>query len=173
MICGAYGRGNAGDDAILEAILQEMRSIDPDMPITGPHARTPGAPGSPTGCGAVAPFQLPGLAPRPCGKQPPVHQRRRQPDPGRDLPPLPVVLSRQYPAAKRCGNKVQMYGCGIGPVTRESHRTSGRAESSTAMWMSSPSGSRTLWRSCGPWVSTEPEILLTADPALTLQQGPG
>ena len=29
-ICGAYGRGNAGDDAILEAILQEMRSIDPD-----------------------------------------------------------------------------------------------------------------------------------------------
>ena len=34
VICGAYGRGNAGDDAILEAILQEMRSIDPDMPIT-------------------------------------------------------------------------------------------------------------------------------------------
>ncbi|WP_273481876.1 hypothetical protein [Dysosmobacter welbionis] len=34
VICGAHGRGNAGDDAILEAILQEMRSIDPDMPIT-------------------------------------------------------------------------------------------------------------------------------------------
>jgi polysaccharide pyruvyl transferase WcaK-like protein len=34
VICGAYGRGNAGDDAILEAILQEMRSIDPDMPLT-------------------------------------------------------------------------------------------------------------------------------------------
>ena len=34
VICGAYGRGNAGDDAILEAILQEMRSIDPDMPMT-------------------------------------------------------------------------------------------------------------------------------------------
>ena len=34
VICGAYGRGNAGDDAILEAILQEMRSIDPDMPVT-------------------------------------------------------------------------------------------------------------------------------------------
>ena len=33
VICGAYGRGNAGDDAILEAILQEMRSIDPDMPV--------------------------------------------------------------------------------------------------------------------------------------------
>ena len=34
VICGAYGRGNAGDDAILEAILQEMRTIDPDMPVT-------------------------------------------------------------------------------------------------------------------------------------------
>ena len=34
VICGAYGRGNAGDDAILEAILQEMRSLDPDMPMT-------------------------------------------------------------------------------------------------------------------------------------------
>ncbi len=34
VICGAYGRGNAGDDAILEAILQEMRSADPDMPVT-------------------------------------------------------------------------------------------------------------------------------------------
>ena len=34
VICGAYGRGNAGDDAILDAILQEMRSLDPDMPVT-------------------------------------------------------------------------------------------------------------------------------------------
>ena len=34
VICGAYGRGNAGDDAILDAILQEIRSLDPDMPVT-------------------------------------------------------------------------------------------------------------------------------------------
>ena len=34
VICGAYGRGNAGDDAILDAILQEVRSLDPDMPVT-------------------------------------------------------------------------------------------------------------------------------------------
>lgn len=31
LICGAYGRGNAGDDAILLAILTELRSIDPDL----------------------------------------------------------------------------------------------------------------------------------------------
>lgn len=31
VICGAYGRGNAGDDAILLAILTELRSINPDL----------------------------------------------------------------------------------------------------------------------------------------------
>ena len=31
VICGAYGRGNAGDDAILLAILTELRAIDPDL----------------------------------------------------------------------------------------------------------------------------------------------
>ncbi len=34
VICGAYGKGNAGDDAILKAIVQEMREIDPDRRIT-------------------------------------------------------------------------------------------------------------------------------------------
>ena len=31
IICGAYGRGNAGDDAILLAILTELRDISPDL----------------------------------------------------------------------------------------------------------------------------------------------
>ena len=34
LICGAYGRGNAGDDAILQAILDQLkRHVDPDIPI--------------------------------------------------------------------------------------------------------------------------------------------
>ncbi|MEG2118883.1 MAG: glycosyltransferase, partial [Pseudoflavonifractor sp.] len=33
LVCGAYGRGNAGDDAILEAIVTELRQIDRDMPV--------------------------------------------------------------------------------------------------------------------------------------------
>lgn len=34
LICGAYGFGNTGDDAILQAIIGEMRRIDPHMPVT-------------------------------------------------------------------------------------------------------------------------------------------
>ena len=34
LICGAYGFGNAGDDAILQAIIGEMRRIDAHMPVT-------------------------------------------------------------------------------------------------------------------------------------------
>ncbi|MDD2484070.1 MAG: polysaccharide pyruvyl transferase CsaB [Eubacteriales bacterium] len=32
VICGAYGRGNGGDEAILKAILVQLREIDSDMP---------------------------------------------------------------------------------------------------------------------------------------------
>ena len=32
-LCGAYGMDNAGDDAILESILQEIRDADPDIPV--------------------------------------------------------------------------------------------------------------------------------------------
>lgn len=33
IICGAYGRGNAGDDAILNAIIHELHQADPEMPV--------------------------------------------------------------------------------------------------------------------------------------------
>ena len=34
VICGAYGMDNAGDDAVLTAIVAQLRRIDGDMPIT-------------------------------------------------------------------------------------------------------------------------------------------
>ena len=34
LICGAYGKGNSGDEAILRAIITSMRSIDPLVPLT-------------------------------------------------------------------------------------------------------------------------------------------
>ena len=75
-------------------------------------------------------------------------------------------------AAKRAGCKVQMYGCGIGPVTRENHRKLAAAvlnRSVDVITLREPDSLEEL-HSMG---ITKPEILLTADPALTLRRASG
>ena len=165
VICGAYGRGNAGDDAILQAILQEMRSIDPDMPITvltkDPKAtrltyrvRTAGRMDVGTWKKAMrhAGLYING---------------------GGSL--IQDVTSRRslwfylhnIQAAHKAGCKVQMYGCGIGPVLREQHRKLAARvlnASVDVITLREPDSLKEL-QSMGV---TKPEILLTADPALTL-----
>ena len=165
VICGAYGRGNAGDDAILEAILQEMHSIDPDMPITvltkDPKAtrltyrvRTAGRMDVGTWKKAMrhAGLYING---------------------GGSL--IQDVTSRRslwfylhnIQAAHKAGCKVQMYGCGIGPVLREQHRKLAANvlnASVDVITLREPDSLKEL-QSMGV---TKPEILLTADPALTL-----
>lgn len=165
VICGAYGRGNAGDDAILEAILQEMRSIDPDMPITvltkDPKAtrltyrvRTAGRMDVGTWKKAMrhAGLYING---------------------GGSL--IQDVTSRRslwfylhnIQAAHKAGCKVQMYGCGIGPVLREQHRKLAASVLNASVdfiTLREPDSLKEL-QSMGV---TKPEILLTADPALTL-----
>lgn len=165
VICGAYGRSNAGDDAILEAILQEMRAIDPDMPITvltkDPKAtrltyrvRTAGRMDVLTWKKAMrhAALYING---------------------GGSL--IQDVTSRRslwfylhnIQAAHKAGCKVQMYGCGIGPVLREQHRQLAARvlnASVDVITLREPDSLKEL-QSMGV---TKPEILLTADPALTL-----
>ena len=165
VICGAYGRGNAGDDAILEAILQEMRAIDPDMPITvltkDPKAtrltyrvRTAGRMDVGTWKKAMrhAGLYING---------------------GGSL--IQDVTSRRslwfylhnIQAAHKAGCKVQMYGCGIGPVLREQHRKLAASVLNAnvdVITLREPDSLKEL-QSMGVM---KPEILLTADPALTL-----
>ena len=165
VICGAYGRGNAGDDAILEAILQEMRSIDSDMPITvltkDPKAtrltyrvRTAGRMDVGTWKKAMRHAKL-------------------YINGGGSL--IQDVTSRRslwfylhnIQAAHKAGCKVQMYGCGIGPVLREQHRKLAASvlnASVDVITLREPDSLKEL-QSLGV---TKPEILLTADPALTL-----
>lgn len=167
VICGAYGRGNAGDDAILEAILQEMRGIDPDMPITV-LSKDPKSTRLTYRVRSVSRMDFPAW-----------HGAMRRAmlyiNGGGSL--IQDVTSRRslwfylnnIHAAKKAGCKVQMYGCGIGPVTRESHRKLAASLLNSdvdVITLREPDSLEEL-RSMGV---TAPEILLTADPALTLRR---
>ncbi|WP_295580392.1 polysaccharide pyruvyl transferase CsaB [uncultured Oscillibacter sp.] len=169
VICGAYGRGNAGDDAILEAILQEMRSIDPDMPITVLSKDPKSTRLTYRVCSVSRTAFLSWH--RAMGRA------RLYINGGGSL--IQDVTSRRslwfylmnIRAAKRAGCRVQMYGCGIGPVTRQSHRRLAASvlnRSVDVITLREPDSLEEL-RSMGV---TRPEILLTADPALTLRQAP-
>ena len=165
VICGAYGRGNAGDDAILEAILQEMRSIDPDMPVTvlSKDPKSTRLSYRVSSLSRTAFFAW--------------HRAMRHAklyiNGGGSL--IQDVTSRRslwfylhnIRAAKMAGCAVQMYGCGIGPVTRENHRKLAAQVLNRyvdVITLREPDSLDEL-RAMGV---TKPEILLTADPALTL-----
>ena len=165
VICGAYGRGNAGDDAILEAILQEMRSIDPDMPITV-LSKDPDSTRLTYRVRALSRIDF-------IGWHRAMAKAKLYINGGGSL--IQDVTSRRslwfylynIAAAKRAGCKVQMYGCGIGPVTRESHRRLAADVLNAhvdVITLREPDSQKELV-SMGV---TKPEILLTADPALTL-----
>lgn len=114
VICGAYGMGNAGDDAILEAIVGEMRQIDPFMPITA-LSRKPKETRMKYAVDSVHMFNIPAF-----------HRAMRRTklylSGGGSL--IQNVTSRRslwyylytISAAKKLGNAVMMYGCGIGPI---------------------------------------------------------
>ena len=165
VICGAYGRGNAGDDAILEAILEEMRTIDPDMPVLV-LSKDPKSTRLAYRVRSVSRTNVPAWRRA-------MRHARLYINGGGSL--IQDVTSRRslwfylhnIQSAKRCGCKVQMYGCGIGPVTRENHRKLAARvlnRSVDVITLREPDSQAEL-RAMGV---TEPRILLTADPALTL-----
>lgn len=114
VICGAYGRGNAGDDSILMTMINQLRQQDPDLPICV-LSRRPKDTAILTGVSA-----LPIVALGRIGK---VMKRSKLYISGggsliqnatsnRSL--LYYLLSIRQ--AKAMGCEVMMYGCGIGPV---------------------------------------------------------
>ena len=80
VICGAYGQNNTGDEAVLKAVLAELRAIDPDMPLCV-MTRTPKQARQTYRTNAVYTFNVPSCC------------RRRLADSGRHQPAFPVVLS--------------------------------------------------------------------------------
>ena len=120
LICGAYGRGNAGDDAILEAILTELRQIDRDVPIWV-LSRKPKRTRLAYRVNSIYAFSPLRWIYR-------MGHTRLYINGGGSL--MQDVTSNRSLwfylftlwCAKRLNNKVMMYGCGIGPVLRPSNR---------------------------------------------------
>lgn len=120
VICGAYGHDNSGDEALLTAIVGQLKSIDPDMRIVvvSKNARR-----------TKTMHEL-------CAIQRGRFFRLR-----RELACSKLFISgggsliqdvtsrrslwyylRTMSLAKKCGCKVQMYGCGMGPLNYDYDR---------------------------------------------------
>lgn len=115
VICGAYGKRNAGDDAILKAIVQEMRTIDPEMPITV-LSRRPQETKLVNRTNALYTFNFPAFLLRF------LHAKLYINGGGSLIQDVTSTRSLYYylftlQSAKKAGCKVMMYGCGIGPVS--------------------------------------------------------
>ena len=120
LLCGAYGCGNAGDEAILDAVVAELRSVDPSLPICV-MTRKPEETRSRLGVDACFTFDFAAF-----------HRKMRSAalylNGGGSL--MQNVTSRRslwfylytLRAAKKRGCKVLMYGCGIGPITHAGDR---------------------------------------------------
>ena len=114
LICGAYGHGNAGDDAVLEAIIRELHGVDAGMPLTV-MSRRPKETRNRYGVDSIYTFDLLRMAA--------VMKRSKVfLNGGGSL--IQDVTSRRslmyylytLKSARRLGDRVIMYGCGIGPV---------------------------------------------------------
>ena len=164
LICGAYGKGNAGDDSILEAILGQLRNIDPDIPVYV-LSRNPKETRQRYRVGSYHTFDFRF-----------VFRMRRTKlyinGGGSLIQDVTSTRSLSYyltniSLAKRCGNPVLMYGCGIGPVSSGKNRKkAGKIidRRVDVITLRDPQSAQEL-RSMGV---QKPEIRITADPALLL-----
>ncbi len=169
VICGAYGQDNAGDEAVLRAIIGELRTIDPDLPLWV-MTRKPKEVKKQYRAGAVYTFNVPGFCRR-------MAKSRLYVNGGGSL--VQDVSSRRsllfylftLSAAKRLGCRVMMYGCGIGPVNSSSgqKQTAKVINHSVDAITLRDRGSLDTLKKLGV---SRPEIVLAADPALTLPAAP-
>lgn len=163
LISGAYGKGNMGDETILEAIVQQLRSFDPDLPICV-LSKTPKRTARVVGVRSVYTFSC-----RRLGKE---ARRAKLFISGggsliQDATSTRSLLFYLYSIRKahQSGCKVMMYGCGIGPVSRpRNRRLAGKIIDASAdlITLRDPESAVELER----LGVRHPRIQVTADPAL-------
>ena len=165
LICGAYGAGNLGDEAILKAIVGTLRGIDPAVSLCV-VTRSPEKTRQTLNVSAVHTFDFVGIL-----------AAMKKADlfisGGGSL--IQNVTSRRslyyylgaLRLAKRCGCKVLMYGCGVGPLEgkrdiRNAARTINDCVDAITL---RDRQSAELLQEIGV---TKPEITLAADPVMAL-----
>lgn len=169
VVCGAYGYGNAGDDAILKSILHSVRKLDEYVPITVLAKNTMSIKER-YRVNAVYTFNIPKIL---------LHMRKAKlyiNGGGTLIQNATSHRSLWYYlftlwAAKRCGCKVDMYGCGIGPVNggRNIKLASWVLNSSVdSITLREPDSVKELQR----YGVDRPRIRLGSDPALVLESAP-
>lgn len=172
IICGAYGKGNCGDNAILSAIVSQLRHIDPDMPICV-LTRSPRETRQCAGVDTIYTFNIFAAGRRMR------HARLYISGGGTLMQDATSTRSLLYylfsiRQAHRKGCKVMLYGCGIGPISRARNRER------TARVLDACADTISVRDAYSMDTLTElgvsrPHIHLNADPALLLDppQSPG
>lgn len=169
LVCGAYGRGNAGDDAILEAIVTELRQIDADLPVWV-LSRRPSETRLTYRVRSIYTFAFPKFLWR-------MRKTKLYINGGGSL--MQDVTSHRslwfylftISAAKILGNQVQMYGCGIGPIYSPANRkrAAGVLQKRVDTITLRDTHSKTELEQMGV---TKPKIILSADPTVILPAAP-
>lgn len=165
LICGAYGAGNIGDEAILSAIIGTLRGFDPTLSLCV-VTRSPEITGQKYGVEAVHTFDFVGIFAA-------MKNAGLYINGGGSL--IQNVTSRRslfyylgtLRLAKLCGCRVLMYGCGIGPISGKGDikKTAGILNSCVDAICVRDKNSAGLLNDMGV---TKPEIILAADPVLSL-----
>jgi len=120
LICGAYGRGNTGDEAILKSIVSEMRGIDAEMPICV-MSRTPDDTRIGNEIDSIYTFNIPTFMKKARHTKLFINGGGSLIQDATSSRSLYFYLFTLY-MAKKLGCRVIMYGCGIGPVARKANQ---------------------------------------------------
>lgn len=165
VICGAYGKGNGGDNTILDAIVEQLLDIDPDLPIYA-VSRSPSETRAYAGVNAVYTFNVLKIW------RILRHTRLYLSGGGTLMQDVTSTRSLLYylhsiRMAARTGNHIMLYGCGIGPIYKK------RNQKHTAKILNRYAEVITLRDRYSEEILhelgvTAPKIRLTADPALLI-----
>ncbi len=165
VICGAYGKGNSGDNAILNAIVEQLRHIDPDLPICA-LSRDPMETKLCANINSVHSFNIfkIGRLLRRCRLYISGGGTLMQ-DATSTRSLLYYLFSIRQAAFHGC--KIMLYGCGVGPISRpRNQKRAGKVLDRCADIISVRDRySIEILHQLGV---TRPEIHLNADPALLI-----